>query len=76
MSKTLSTPLEKLVPINIEKELDQNNNKIMNLVEKHKFTFVDFNYEFVDPFFNINTLDDLGKAENFDHLNASKFNYL
>ena len=54
----------------IEKELDQNNRKIMTWVEKHNFSFVDFDYEIIDPFFNINTVDDLRTAENFDHLNA------
>ncbi len=54
----------------IEKELDQNNRKIMTWVEKHNYTFVDFDYEILDPFFNINTVNDLIIAESFDHLNA------
>ena len=54
----------------LEKELSQKNRKIMTLVEKHNFNFVDFDYQIVDPFFNINTVDDLKTAENFDHLNA------
>ena len=54
----------------IEKELDQNNRKIMNWVEKHNFSFVDFEYEIIDPFFNINTLDDLKTSKNFGHLIA------
>tara|TARA_A100001011_G_C14301807_1_gene841127 strand:- start:45 stop:665 length:621 start_codon:yes stop_codon:yes gene_type:complete len=54
----------------LEKELNQNNRKIMNLVEKHNFNFVDFDFEIVDPFFNINTVEDLKIAKNFDQLNA------
>ena len=54
----------------LEKELNKNNRKIMTWVEKHNFTFVDFNYKKVDPFFNINTTNDLKTAENFDHLIA------
>jgi Molybdopterin-guanine dinucleotide biosynthesis protein A len=54
----------------LEKELKQENRKIMTLVEKHNFNLVDFNYENIDPFFNINTIDDLKIAEKFDHLNA------
>ena len=42
----------------------------MTWVEKHNFTFVDFDYKKVDPFFNINTTSDLKTAENFDHLIA------
>ena len=54
----------------LEKELSQKNGKIMTWVEKHNFDFVDFDYKIYDPFFNINTIDDLKKAENFDHLNG------
>ena len=54
----------------LEKELNKNNRKIMTWVEKHNFTFVDFDYKKVDPFFNINTTSDLKTAENFDHLIA------
>ena len=54
----------------IEIELNQNRRKIMTWVEKHNFTFVDFDYKKVDPFFNINTTSDLKTAENFDHLIA------
>ncbi len=54
----------------LEKELNKNNRKIMTWVEKHNFTFVDFDYKKVDPFFNINTTRDLKTAENFDHLIA------
>ncbi len=54
----------------LEKELNKNNRKIMSWVEKHNYTFVDFDYEIIDPFFNINTVDDLRTAENFNHLIA------
>jgi len=54
----------------LEKELNQKNRKIMTWVEKHHFNLVDFDYEIIDPFFNINTIDDLKRADNFDHLNA------
>ena len=53
----------------LEKELGQNNRKIMTWVEKHNFDYVDFDYKIFDPFFNINTINDLEKAENFDYLN-------
>ena len=53
----------------LEIELKNNNRKIMNWVEKHKYSFVDFEIKNLDPFFNINTKDDLNLAENFDHLN-------
>ncbi len=49
----------------IERELDQNNRKIMTCVEKHNHSFVDFESEMIDPFFNINTKEDLKTAENF-----------
>ena len=39
------------------------------LVERHNFDYVDFNYKTFDPFFNINTTNDLKSAENLDHLN-------
>ena len=54
----------------LEKELNQKNRKIMTWVEKHHFNLVDFDYEIIDPFFNINTIDDLKRADNFDYLNA------
>ena len=54
----------------LEKELNKKNRKIMSWVEKHNYTFVDFDYEIIDPFFNINTVDDLRTAENFNHLIA------
>ncbi len=54
----------------LEQELNQKNRKIMTWVEKHNFDFVDFNYKVFDPFFNINTINDLKKAEDIDHLNS------
>ena len=54
----------------LEKELNEENRKIMTWVQKHNFNLVDFDYEIIDPFFNINTIEDLKTAENFDHLNA------
>ena len=54
----------------LEKELSLKNRKIMTWVERHNFDYVDFDYKIFDPFFNINTIDDLKKAENFDHLNG------
>ena len=54
----------------IEIELNQNRRKIMTWVEKHNFTFVDFDYQTVDPFFNVNTIEDLKIAENFNKFNA------
>ena len=54
----------------LEKELSQKNRKIMTWVEKHNFDYVDFDYKIFDPFFNINTTNDLEKAESFDHLNG------
>ena len=54
----------------LESELNQGNRKIMTLVEKHRFKYVDFEYKVVDPFFNINTINDLKDAENFELLNA------
>ena len=54
----------------LESELSQGNRKIMTLVEKHRFKYVDFEYKVVDPFFNINTINDLKDAENFELLNA------
>ena len=54
----------------IEIELNQNRRKIMTWVEKHNFTFVDFDYQTVDPFFNVNTIEDLKIAENFNQFNA------
>ena len=37
----------------------------MNWVYKHKFKYVDFNFKDFDPFFNINTREDLKEANNF-----------
>ena len=54
----------------LEKELSQKNRKIMTWVEKHNFDYVDFDYKIFDPFFNINTINDLKRAEDFDHLNG------
>ena len=54
----------------LENELGQEKRKIMTWVEKHNFNYVDFDFKNVDPFFNINTIDDLRSAEKFDHLNA------
>ena len=54
----------------LEQELNQKNRKIMTWVEKHNFDYVDFDYKILDPFFNINTTNDLEKAESFDHLNG------
>ena len=42
----------------------------MTWVEKHNFAFVDFDYQTVDPFFNVNTIEDLKIAENFNVFNA------
>ncbi len=54
----------------LENELSQENRKIMNWVEKHRFEYVDFGKSNIDPFFNINTINDLRTAEKFDLLNA------
>ena len=46
---------------------DLTNNKIRKVqdwTEKHKITNVEFKFEKYDPFFNINTLDDLEVAKN------------
>ncbi len=54
----------------LEREFSQKNRKIMTWVQKHNFDYVDFDYKNFDPFFNINTINDLKKAEKFDHLNV------
>ncbi len=54
----------------LENELSQENRKIMNWVEKHNFDYVDFGKSNIDPFFNINTINDLRAAEKFDLLNS------
>ncbi len=43
----------------LENEIKSKNYKIMKWVEKHKYKFVDFEKNYEDNFFNINTKDDL-----------------
>ena len=48
----------------LEDDLINNNiRKVQDLIEKNKITNVEFNFEEYDPFFNINTLDDLEAAK-------------
>ena len=49
----------------LENEINSKNRKIMNWVYKHKFKYVDFKFKDFDPFFNINTREDLKEANNF-----------
>ena len=47
----------------LKKELKLENRKIMNWVNKNKYDFVDFPVNDYDPFFNINTKEDLENAK-------------
>ena len=48
----------------LEDDLINNNiRKVQDWIEKNKITNVEFNFEEYDPFFNINTLDDLEAAK-------------
>ena len=48
----------------LENEIRSKNRKIMFWVKKHKYKFVEFNSNQENNFFNINTKEDLNKAQN------------
>ena len=50
----------------LKKELESDNRKIMNWVSKNKYEFVDFPMDDYDPFFNVNTKEDLIEAERIE----------
>jgi len=50
----------------LKKELQSDNRKIMNWVSKNKYEFVDFPMNDYDPFFNVNTKEDLIEAERIE----------
>lgn len=50
----------------LKKELQSDNRKIMNWVSKNNYDFVDFPVHDYDPFFNINTKEDLIEAETIE----------
>ena len=50
----------------LKKELKLENRKIMNWVNKNKYDFVDFPVNDYDPFFNVNTKEDLIEAERIE----------
>ncbi len=52
----------------LKKELKLENRKIMNWVNKNKYDFVDFPVNDYDPFFNINTKEDLIEAERIEKI--------
>ena len=52
----------------LETELNSNNRKIMNWVQKNNYDFVDFENQLYDPFFNINTKEDILEAERIDKI--------
>ena len=52
----------------LKKELKSDNRKIMNWVSKNKYDFVDFPVHDYDPFFNINTKEDLIEAERIEKI--------
>ena len=53
---------------NLKNELESENRKIMEWVYKNNFDFVDFNNRNYDPFFNINTKEDIVEAQNIDKI--------
>ncbi len=53
---------------NLKNELKSENRKIMEWVYKNNFDFVDFNNRNYDPFFNINTKEDIVEAQNIDKI--------
>ena len=46
----------------LEKHLDNGTRKILKWAEMHPLEFVDFSHKNYDPFFNINTKEDINKA--------------
>ena len=46
----------------LENELNKGTRKILNWAEKHPLGFINYKYEKYDPFFNINSKEDLKKA--------------
>ena len=53
---------------NLKEELKSENRKIMEWVYKNNFDFVDFHNRNYDPFFNINTKEDIVEAQNIDKI--------
>ena len=50
----------------LDKHLDLGTRKILSWAELYPIEFINYNYELYDPFFNINTKDDLKKATNIE----------
>ncbi len=55
----------------LEDELSNNNRKIMEFVKKNHFNFIDFKFNNLDPFFNINTKSDLEIFKNQIKINLN-----
>ena len=51
---------------NLDQKLNQGTRKIMAWAELHSIEFVEFSNDKYDPFFNINTLDDLNEAKDIE----------
>ena len=52
--------------MNLDKHLGLGTRKILSWAELHPMGFINYNYEKYDPFFNINTKNDLEKAINIE----------
>ena len=52
--------------MNLDKHLDLGTRKILSWAELHPIEFVNYNFQTYDPFFNINTKEDLEKATNIE----------
>ena len=52
--------------MNLDKHLDIGTRKILRWAELYPIEFINYNFQTYDPFFNINTKDDLEKATNIE----------
>ncbi len=61
-------PVFSLWPVSLHDALhtflaDEENRKVMLFVERHRYSLAEFAFETTDPFFNVNTPQDLHRAE-------------
>ena len=50
----------------LDRHLEIGTRKILSWAELHPIGFINYNYQNYDPFFNINTRDDIEKAQNIE----------
>jgi len=62
--------------MSLDRHLNKGTRKILTWAQQHPIELINYNYQKYDPFFNINTKDDLKKAKKFEIFIITQIQYL